>query len=430
MNIALGLGAVLGLLGGLLAGMAGLKRLATARDWHPELQRKIVHVGAGGLACALPWLLPHAWQVWLLLALTAGAMLALRSGAFGGIGGTLHGVARQSWGDFLLVLAVALVFLMHQGVPILYVLPLAILTLADAAAALAGVRYGRTFFTTEDGRKSVEGSVMFFLVALILSMACLLLLTEVPRPSVITIALGIAAFATALEADSWQGFDNLFLPMGVFILLLVTVGGEPGDVALRVAGILAAATVTYLLSRAAGSGQHVARVHALAMFCVLAVVHPINAILPALAMIAPIALSRDAPEPRAALQAVGFLALVSFVYLAFEAATQQTAINFFGLAAAALAAAHIGYVLARPALALAISLGFIAIWLGVLSVTPAPANWHSAIVLPGAASILAAGLWPALKPAQFAPRPILRLGALGALPASLLLAFEIIRMSP
>lgn len=423
------LGMVLGLLAGLLAAMAGLKRLATARDWHPELSRKIIHVGAGSLACALPWLLPQEWQVWLLLGLTASAMLALRLGALGGIGTTLHGVERQSWGDFLLVLAVALIFLLHGGVAVFYLLPIAILTLADAAAALAGIRYGRVFFTTEDGRKSLEGSAMFFLVALILSMICLLLLTDTARPNVITISFGIAAFATALEADSWQGFDNLFLPMGVYILLLATLEVEPGTAALRIALILAAATATFLISRATGSGRHVARVHAMAVFCVLAVVYPLNAILPALAMLVPAALRTAPEEPRDALAFVGFLALLSFIYLAVESATGFTAINFFGLACAALAAAHIGQVLARPVWAALAAGGLAVLWFVVLWLNPPPADWHGAVAPVGAVLILAAALWPSLRPASFTPQPVLRLGLLGALPPSLLLAFEITRMS-
>ena len=430
MNTALNVGVVFGLLAALLAAMAGLKKVASDRNWHPELQRKIIHVGAGGLACGLPWLLPQAWQVWLLLALTAMAMLALRTGALGGIGATLHGVERQSWGDFLLVLAVALIFLLHDGQPALYVLPLAILTLADAAAALAGVRYGRTFFATEDGQKSLEGSVMFFLVALILSMICLLLLTDVPRASVITIAVGIAAFATALEADSWQGFDNLFLPMGVFILLVVTLGSEPGPAALRIAWVLAAAAAIFLVSRAFGAGRHVARVHGLAMFCVLAVVYPQNALLPAIAMIAPVALRPDETSQQDALAEVGFLALLSFALLGVEAATGFTAINFFGLACAALAAAHVTYISDRPVPALLGAAALSAVWYTVLLLTPDAAHWHGSIAIPGVLLIFAAAAAPVVKPDIFAPAPVLRLGLLGAIPACMFLVLEILKVMP
>ena len=52
-------------------------------------------------------------------------------------------------------------------------MPLAVLTLADAAAALAGSTYGRRFFTVDDGRKRVEGSAVFFTVTLLVAMVCL-----------------------------------------------------------------------------------------------------------------------------------------------------------------------------------------------------------------------------------------------------------------
>ena len=40
--------------------------------------------------------------------------------------------------------------------PVLYVLPLAVLTLSDAAAALAGSSYGRMRYTIEEGQKSIK----------------------------------------------------------------------------------------------------------------------------------------------------------------------------------------------------------------------------------------------------------------------------------
>ncbi|MEM9320759.1 MAG: hypothetical protein AAGA70_17405 [Pseudomonadota bacterium] len=420
MNISLGLAMVLAILGVLLAAMLGVRKLAKARGWHAELQRKIVHVGAGGMACALPWLLPAPWQVWALLALTALAMLALRLPAFSGVGGTLHDVGRRSWGDFLLVLAVALIYLLHQGIAVLYVLPLAILTLADAAAALAGIRYGRMFFATEDGTKSVEGSVMFFLVALILGMVCLLLMTEIPRASVITVALAVAGFATLLEADSWHGFDNLFLPMGAYILLATLLIVPPWQAAAQIVIAIAGAGAVYALRERMGASLQVARVHALAMFLLLCVVFPMNAVLPALALILPAVFYAPLRDGPLALGWVAALALLSFVYFAYEPASGRTAINLFGLAFAGMVAAWAGFA-ARPAIASLTALGLAAIWLVVAAVNPETAQWHGDIRLLGIVSILASAAIAATASRVLAPRPILSITALGSAGPSLFL---------
>ncbi|MEL7089712.1 MAG: hypothetical protein AAGL98_14930, partial [Planctomycetota bacterium] len=215
--------------------------------------------------------------------------------------------------------------------------------------------------------------------------------------------------------------------LGVYILLMVTLGAEPGAALLHIGLIFAAAIAAFLISRAAGSSRHIARVHALAIFCVLAVVYPLNALLPAIAMIAPIALRPHAPDPREALGFVGVLALLSFVYLGVEAATGYTAINFFGLVCAGLAAARIGQLLGKALPAGAIAVALIAIWVLVLRLNPADADWHGPIAVPGGVFILAAALWPAIRPGMLFDQPAIRLALLGAAPPSLFLAVEIVR---
>ena len=141
---------VVALILGLLGVMAGLSHIARKHAWHPEVARKIVHVAASGIAIPLPWVFPDAWPVWLLLGLSLAAMLAMRTPLLAGPGRALHSVERRSWGDVLLVISVGLVLLLHRGEPVLYILPLLVLALGDAAAALTGSTYGRTFYLTED----------------------------------------------------------------------------------------------------------------------------------------------------------------------------------------------------------------------------------------------------------------------------------------
>ncbi|MEM8850497.1 MAG: hypothetical protein AAGE03_10730 [Pseudomonadota bacterium] len=327
----------------LLALMWLVRRLAGARDLPAEVQRKLVHIGTGLYALTLPWLFTDRWPVFVLIALTLVAMAILRLPAIAnrGLGSTLHSVERQSWGDILLALAVLTVFLLSDGNPILYILPLAILTLADAAAALTGSRYGRAFFPVEDGVKSVEGSVAFFTVTLILSMVCLLLLSEVSREGVILLSIIVAAFATQVEAESWRGFDNFFLPAGVAIFLDGHLDDAPHELILIAAAFIA---VTWAFLRAArhlGLSAHTARVYVIAIFVLISATALQNVVLPTLVFVAHGLARRfnpsDAAHPE--LDIVATLALVSFGWLGLGLAAGYNALDFWGVTCASLCVA-------------------------------------------------------------------------------------------
>jgi phytol kinase len=334
--------AALGAVTVLLGLMALVRARARSHGLSAELQRKLVHIGTGLFAMTLPWLFADRWPIFGLVALTLVVMAVLRLPrlARGGLGETLHGVERRSWGDVLLALAVLVVLVLSDGEPILYVLPLAILTLSDAAAALTGSRYGRTFFPVEDGVKTVEGSVTFFVVTLVVSMVCLLLLSDVSRTGVVLLSVVVAAFATQVEAESWRGFDNFFLPAGVALFLAEHMRDGPW----HLAGIaLGFAVLTWGLLRAApllGIGSHAARVYALAIFLLAIALAPWNLWLP-LSVLAAHGLARrlapsDAAHPE--LDIVAALALTGFGWLGLGLATGLNALSFWALTMAGLAA--------------------------------------------------------------------------------------------
>ena len=191
---------------------------------------------------------------------------------------------------YSLVLGIGTVFIhagLHRGgIAILYVLPLAILTLSDAAAALTGVTYGKRFFTVEDDRKSVEGSVVFFFVSFSLSMICLLALSETPRMNVIYLAAMTAAFATLVEADSWQGFDNFFLPAGLIVFLEAYLEAPPSRLLLILLGFSALVALALWLAPRLGLSRHAARAYVTASAIILSVIGLAYAILPILVFLA------------------------------------------------------------------------------------------------------------------------------------------------
>jgi phytol kinase len=132
---------------------------------------------------------------------------------------SLHGVQRKSRGAEYYPLAVFLTFVLTQGRPWLYLPAVLVLAVADAFAALIGSRYGVMRYEVEDEHKSLEGSLVFLVLAFLAIHLPILLLTDLPRPVCVLAAVLVAALVTGFEAISLQGADNLFIPLAVVVIL-------------------------------------------------------------------------------------------------------------------------------------------------------------------------------------------------------------------
>jgi phytol kinase len=226
----------------------GVKRLQ-AGGIDPELARKLVHMGMGIVCLPFPWLFAKAWPVWILAGLAGAALAALRSVPVlrRELGGVLHDVHRTSFGEVYFPLGVAAVFTLAHGHAILFVIPVALLTFADAAGALVGKRWGRLKYRTLEGQKSVEGSVAVGMVGCICSAGPLLVTGHDPREALL-IGMVMGLFGLILEAISWRGTDNAFLPLAAFAQISVYLHASLGSLLARMA-VLSALTVIAMIWR-------------------------------------------------------------------------------------------------------------------------------------------------------------------------------------
>lgn len=190
---------------------------------HPEWTRKLLHVSMGLTTLSFPWLFEQNWPVLLLAAITVPGLWALRRSARlkAQIGNIICGVERQqqSLGEIYFPLGVAGLFVLSGGNPLRYTIPLLLLTLADAVAALIGMRFGRTRYTTAEGHKSAEGSLAFFIVAFFSVHVPLLFFGDIPPGESLLIALILGLLVMLVEAIAWRGLDNLLVPVVGFLLL-------------------------------------------------------------------------------------------------------------------------------------------------------------------------------------------------------------------
>jgi phytol kinase len=187
---------------------------------HPEVTRKIVHAGSGLLTLSFPFLFRDLWPVLLL---TAGSGLVIAALKFAApvrrrLGRVVDDVERTTLGELYFPAAVAIVFWLARGQsPLLYCIPMLVLTFADATGALIGLRYGLNRFT--GGHKTFEGSLAFAIVAFFCVHVPLLLWSDTGRVETLLIAATLALLVMLLEGTAWRGLDNLFLPIGGYFLL-------------------------------------------------------------------------------------------------------------------------------------------------------------------------------------------------------------------
>ncbi len=180
-----------------------------------ELTRKIVHL-VSGLALA-SWPFFVNWST--IVVLEVLFLVAVGLSRWLKIFGSQSAVNRLSWGEFFFPLgALLLIFL---GAPRwLFVLAILHLALADAAAALVGVRYGSTnSYTVLGHKKSLAGSGAFLLVSASLMVGVYFLAPEYVSSYSLGLFIITPFITTIAENFGIYGTDNLLVPVTVLLLL-------------------------------------------------------------------------------------------------------------------------------------------------------------------------------------------------------------------
>lgn len=206
-------------LGGVVAYLVLLVAIAEAlnRFVHTgaEITRKIVHIGAGQVIVLAWW-----WRIdpqWILAASAAAALVALAS-YFLPILPSLNSVGRQSLGTFFYALsigAIALLFMEHH--PHHGVIGILVMAWGDGLAALVGQRWGAHPYQIWGNGKSWEGTATMALASFAVTVLVLGNVYGFSFPAM-GIGVGVAIAATALEAISQFGIDNLTVPLGTAVI--------------------------------------------------------------------------------------------------------------------------------------------------------------------------------------------------------------------
>lgn len=183
--------------------------------WHGEGARKLAHVCIGLQVAVWPLYLDWFEIRLISIVLTVGFVVSMRHRWFRSLGS----VSRLSYGEVLFALMIGAVSLVTQSEAI-YAAAILHLSVADGAAALVGLRLGRTNTYRVFGHtKSLAGTAAFFVCSLgILTAYSILSFSGLAWSIVVIGALG----ATMLENLGILGLDNLFVPAFIVALLAMT----------------------------------------------------------------------------------------------------------------------------------------------------------------------------------------------------------------
>jgi uncharacterized protein (TIGR00297 family) len=203
--------------------IAVAEKARTVRGWSPEINRKLVHILTGVLIFFCPFFFVSGKPlVWMALLFIAVNWIGIRTGKLKG----MHSTARKSFGTVYYPMTfLILVLTCWKSHKVVLILSMLILALADAAAAIMGenLKNPHEYRLGED-KKSIEGSGIMLLVSFLVIFILLPVVGHLDGLSVdhylaAWIGLIVAVVATALEALSTGGSDNLTSPLGAAFIL-------------------------------------------------------------------------------------------------------------------------------------------------------------------------------------------------------------------
>lgn len=185
-----------------------LHRLANTDS---ELTRKIVHIGTGNVILLAWWLNIPAWVG--ICASVIASLIALLSYYVPILPG-INSVGRKSLGTFFYAISMGLLIAWFWPIQQYQYAAIGILIMAwgDGLAGLIGQNFGQHSYQVWGIRKSWEGSLTMASTSYIVS-SMILFVVFGNLWSTWLIPVAIALVATALEAFSKLGLDNLTVPL-------------------------------------------------------------------------------------------------------------------------------------------------------------------------------------------------------------------------
>jgi uncharacterized protein (TIGR00297 family) len=243
----------LGFLIGILGFISIAEKTRSVLGWSPEVNRKLVHILTGVLVFFTPlFFVSNRPLIWMAVLFIIINYVGIKTGKLQG----MHGTDRRSYGTVFYPLTFLFLAVMAwESHKIVMMLSMLILALSDAAAAIVGENLKSPHeYRLAGDSKSYEGSAVMFAVSFLIVTALLPLIDtidgrSIPWSTAAWIGVVTAVVATALEALSSQGSDNITAPLGAaFILSFMLQNTVDANLRLSI-GLVLAFVVAFLSFR-------------------------------------------------------------------------------------------------------------------------------------------------------------------------------------
>lgn len=199
-----------------------LERLARKNAFVAKISRKILHILAGSFAIiALDLSVDKKYLIYIACFAFILSAFAIWKKYFS----QLENLGRKSWGIALFPLGYLFLMLVSDQNDLFYAkISMLILTFSDSSAAIMGENFEYGSYHISKDRKTVSGSLAFFFFTIFLISTSLFFFQEFKYSKfngiylVLSVSL-IAFILTLIEAASFNGFDNFFIPFFSFFLV-------------------------------------------------------------------------------------------------------------------------------------------------------------------------------------------------------------------
>ena len=189
-----------------------------------EITRKFAHFTATIAVVPFPYIFNSHWYVLVLAFIFFVALFVTQ---YAKQLKSIHDIERKSIGSYLLPLSIYTTFLMSNLLDnkFIYILSMLILGISDPTAAIVGMSMKRNnhkivIFGWDTG-KSIFGSGAFFISSLLISLIAMYFHRGIFDFTTFWVSIVVAVAGTLAELFSWRGSDNLTIPVGTAVTLLL-----------------------------------------------------------------------------------------------------------------------------------------------------------------------------------------------------------------
>ncbi|GIW60777.1 MAG: hypothetical protein KatS3mg087_1843 [Patescibacteria group bacterium] len=181
-----------------------------------ESARKLVHIIVGSYVAFWPFIISFE----AIQAISAAFLLVVAVSLRFDIFKSIHGVARQTWGEVLFAIGIGLIAVLTDE-PWVFAACILHMSVADGFAALAGIKWGKSNCYKVIGHtKSVLGTAVFWLCSIFITGTAIIMIPSLGAEHAYII-IWLPLLTAAAENIGIGGTDNVIVPVIVYLALTI-----------------------------------------------------------------------------------------------------------------------------------------------------------------------------------------------------------------